>query len=619
MPLYECRKHALNRIQVKPEWRDAVVVGPQAVCQAILRLVSERQMRPCPLRIAFEGWYGIDWPAIRATLERLAAASGLKLDFRSAVALYKPVAELDAYKRQFTETDDPGFGVVNADGHIVDLMDEARLQALGTVLDQAGKGSGSVPDAIIVYGPGAAVPTLGKRYDLRFYFDKTRQPILWEMWEGKLIPFGMETPKANYGWKDYYYCDYYLLDRQKEHALREMDFWVEGITAESLKLVPRAAYDGILQTLVQYPVKEVPIFQPGPWGAYRYKDLTELFEVPGLECNAWNELAGPELSMLVDIGGTAPLNMPTMNLMQYADRFVGPYLNATYPGLFPMDVWLDDGYFPKPTPAERISMPIHNHPGTDYVRKHFKEPLGRYETYYIAEAYEGANTWMGLKDDADTEEWERLCRDSNNLKIIPNWKDYVANWSSNVGDLYLIPPGTIHAHGGNQMVLEMDTCPSIAATEYSFFLYDFARPTWDDKTKTMTAKPCRMHLEHGFDNEKWCRESWVRDHLRPRPIVVRWTKEYAMDRYGSDPRMPFEIERFHFEKRAENDTEGRFLNIVTLTVGKRVLVRSKAHPERSNEMVKFQSLLVPAGFGPYEFVNLEGGACTVVQLRWKRG
>ncbi|MCI5754757.1 MAG: hypothetical protein MR241_00500, partial [Firmicutes bacterium] len=59
-------------------------------------------------------------------------------------------------------------------------------------------------------------------------------------------------------------------------------------------------------------------------------------------------------------------------------------------------------YFPEPQPAERISMPIHNHPGSDYVKKHFNEPLGRYETYYIAEAYEGANTWMGFKDDEST-------------------------------------------------------------------------------------------------------------------------------------------------------------------------------------------------------------------------
>jgi hypothetical protein len=203
--------------------------------------------------------------------------------------------------------------------------------------------------------------------------------------------------------------------------------------------------------------------------------------------------------------------------------------------------------------------------------------------------------------------------------VIPNWKDFIARWESNVGDLYLIPPGTAHGHGGNQMVLEMDTCPSIAATEYSFFLYDYARHTWDDTSKTMTARPCRMHLDHGFDNEKWVRESWAKEHLLVKPAVVTWTKDYVMDRYASDPRMPFEIERFHFAERADNDTRGKFLQIVTLTVGDRVTIRSKRNPELQNEIRKFQSAIVPACFGEYEFLNAEVGACTVVQLRWKTG
>jgi len=614
MPLYESRKYAENRIQVNPEWRDAIVFGPDRVAQAIVCIIADRADRARPLRLAFDGWYNIGWPSIVASLQDLAAKSGLKVSFRSIVEVFQPRERIAAYKRAFTEAEDPGFGVVNTGGHIVDLMVPEKLAVLRRELAEA-----TGVDALVVYGSGSAIPELSESYDIRLYFDKTRQPILWEMWDSKLIPFGWTEPKKDYGWKEYYYCDYYLLDRQKEYALSRMDYWVEGIAFDSLKLVPRKAYDGIMQTLVQHPVKEVPIFQPGPWGAYRYKDLGGQFDVPGLECNAWNELAGPELSMLVDVGREAMLNMPTMNLMQYADRFLGRHLAETYPGLFPMDVWLDDGYFPKPTPAERISMPIHNHPGSDYVKRHFKEPIGRYETYYIAEAYEGANTWMGYQDDADIEEWERLCRESENLKEIPNWKEFIANWESNVGDLYLIPPGTTHGHGGNQMVLEMDTCPSIAATEYSFFTYDFARPSWDDTTKTMTGKPCRMHLDHSFANDKYVRESWVKDHLRAKPKVVRWTKEYVFDRYSSDPRMPFEIERYHFTHRADSDTEGKFMHILTLTIGNEVTIRSQAHPERQNTIRKFQSALVPACYGEYEIVNSDGGACTVVQLRWKKG
>ncbi len=611
MPLYESKKHAENRITLKPEWCDAIVIGPDAVVKSIvLTLAANRAKRPA-LRVAFDGWYGIDWPSLLAALQTQAASAGLKVLLRPILDAFKSREEISAYKRAFTETVDPGFGVVNTEGHIIDLLSLVKLSGVRAEL-----AAPAGVDAVIVYGPGAAIPELNDSYDLRFYFDKTRQPILWEMWDGKLLPFGWAEPNSNYGWKEYYYCDYYLLDRQKEFLVPRMDYWGEGIAFESLKLMPRVAYDGLMQTLVQYPIKEVPIFQPGPWGAYRYK---ELFEVPGLECNAWNELAGPELSMLVDVGREALLNMPTMNLMQYSEQFLGSYLTEAFPRLFPLDVWLDDGYFPKPTPPERTSMPIHNHPSTDYVRQHFNEPLGRYETYYIAEAYEGATTWMGFKDTADLEDWERLCRESTNLQEIPNWNDFIAGWDTNVGDLFLIPPGTTHGHGGNQMVLEMDTCPSIAATEYSFFLYDFARNSWDDKTGTMTGKPCRMHLDHGFDSDKWVRESWVKDHLRAKPKVIQWTKDYQFDRYSSDPRMPFEIERYHFTHRANGDTEGKFMHILTLTVGNQVTIRCMAHPERQNTIRKFQSALVPACYGEYEILNSEGGACTVVQLRWKKG
>jgi len=614
MPLYECRRNAENHIEVKPEWRDAVVFGTEdSLASIVATLQAQISDRGRAVTVAFDGWYNINWAALIPALTDRCAAAGITLTTMSINGVFKPRAEIDVYK-QANITDDPGFGMVNTDGTVQDLLDMAKVSALATTLEIVRQGDGC--KAMLVYGPGAAIAELNGKYDLKYYFDKTRQPILWEMWDGKLTPFGQDTPRADYGWKEYYYCDYYLLDRQKEYALEQMDYWVEGIAFDKLKIVPRAAYDGILQTLVQYPVKEVTIFQPGPWGAYRYKDI---FEVPGLECNAWNELAGPELSMLVDIEREDMLNMPTMNLLQYADQFVGPYLNETYPHLFPLDVWLDDGYFPKPTPAERISMPIHTHPSTDYVKQHFKEPIGRYETYYIAEAYEGANTWMGFHDNADLEEWEHLCRESENLTEIPNWKEFIANWESNVGDLYLIPPGTVHGHGGNQMVLEMDTCPSVAATEYSFFEYDFARPSWDDTSKTMTAKPLKMHTEHSFDNEKWVRASWVKDNLRAKPKVVKWTKEYLHDRYSSDPRMPFEVERFHFDNRAEYDTQGKFIHIVTLSIGEQVIIRSKSNPDYQADILLFQSALIPACFGEYEIINAKGGHCTVVLLRWKVG
>jgi len=264
-------------------------------------------------------------------------------------------------------------------------------------------------------------------------------------------------------------------------------------------------------------------------------------------------------------------------------------------------------------------MPIHNHPSTQYVKRHFNEPLGRYETYYIVESYPGSSTWMGYKESANLEEWERLCRESENRTVIPDWEDYIKRWDTNVGDLFLIPPGTTHGHGGNQMILEMDTGPSVAGTEYSFFTYDFARNTWDDKTKTMTARPMRMHLEHSFDNQKWIRESRVLSHHRSRPLTIEGNGKYRKDRYATIDEMPFHIERIFMETEAEHDTEGRFMQIVTLVEGERVTIVSLDDPGKWTTIERLQSCVVPAGFGKYRYVNESGRHAMVVILRLKRG
>ncbi|GHV00398.1 hypothetical protein FACS1894211_07600 [Clostridia bacterium] len=609
MPLYECRQNAENKIKVDARIAETFECGTETVLKSIAQSAKTLSGRSEPVALAFDGWVGVEYAEFAAGFADAAAALGLTVETVNIYDVYKDKAAIQDYKRPFM-TDDPCFGFVNRDGRLADLMDAVKTEALAKSL----RGKARRADVTVVYGPGSTAGRLKDCYSLQYYFEITRQPLLWKMWDGKLTPLAARAPSADYGWKEYYYCDYYLLHNHKNTAIKTMDYYVEAV--DGLKMLPRESYDAVIKTMLEYPIKEVKIFQPGPWGAYRYKDF---WKIPGLECNAWNELAGPELSILIDIGAPQCLNIPFVSLMQYSEKLVGKHLSETYPELFPLDIWLDDGYFPTKTPAERISMPIHNHPSTDYVKRHFNEPIGRYETYYIAEAYEGANTWMGYHNHCDLEDWEAKCRASDNKKPIADWKDYIRNWDSAEGDLYLIPPGTAHGHGGNQMVLEMDTCPSIAGTEYSFFEYDFARPSWDDAAKSMTGKPVKMQLEHSFDNEKWRREDWVKDNLLAKPKTVRWTKEYVLERYSSVSEMPFEIERFHFSNAAQNDTEGRFLHILTLTVGKRVAVVSKADPSRRAEIDLFQSAVIPASFGEYEIQNADGGRCTVVQLRWKKG
>jgi hypothetical protein len=620
MPLYENERNAENRIKVKKEWSDSVVFGTAetmaGMCEAFRAMLKKNRRS---VTVAFDGWYGIQWDAVIPLLQKACTDKELHIDSVHVNTVFASEADIADYKSPFF-SDDPSFGVVNAHGLISDIMDDSQVAELSATLSAVQREkSEDTLRIFLVYGPGSAVPALSEAYDIRVYFDTTKQSVLWKMWGGELVPFGQSEPKKEYWWKEYYYCDFYLLNEQKHYGFSVMDYYVQAIDAAQLNLIPRNAFDGILSTLAGYPTKNVKYAQPGPWGAYRFRQTR--WDIPELSNNAWNALISPnELAMIVDIGREQMIKMPSENLMQYPEQFVGPYIHETFPRLIPMYIWLDDGYFPKPEPAERTSMPIHNHPSTEYVNRRFKEPLGRYETYYIAEAFEGANTWMGFHDNADMEEWERLCRESEKSgKPFKNWKDFVANWETNVGDLFLIPPGTSHGHGGNQMVVEMDTVPSVAGTEYSFFGYDFCRHTWDDEKKSMTASPMNMHIDHYFNNDKWRRATWVKEKLRSKPRVVRWTPEYYIDRYDTLPEMPFEIERLHFYERADYDTQGRFMHMVVLTIGERVMIRSRAEPEKVCEIEWFQGAAIPACFGAYEFVNMREGFCTVVLMRWKKG
>lgn len=604
MPVYESIKNADNKIVISAKSKDSVVFGWDKSLDYLADLLVGGKKT-----IAIDGWYGIDYAKIAQALAAKVEARGKQAVLIPAVALFCDRDDIIAYNQPYV-TDDPGFGKVNTTGLIEDIMKADAVEAVKASLAQA-------EEITIVYGVGASIKAFEEVAELKCYVDNTHQKVQWDMWTGKLASFGSKEPTKGYNWKEYHYSDYYMLKRQKDYMYGAMDFYIENYFEEDLVIVPRAAYDEIMTTLVKYPIHEVKIFSPGPWGAYRYLQMD--YGVEGLANNAWNKIAGPELRILIDFGGDRSISMPMLNTMQYGKELVGELIDSRYPGLFPLDIWLDDGWHPTPQPAERISMPMHIHPSSKYVEDHFHEPLGRYETYYIAEAYEGANTWMGFKDDADIEEWERLCEESQNIKPIENWKDFIANWNSKEGDLYLIPPGTMHGHGGNQMVLEMDTNPSINGTEYSFFEYDFARPSWDDDAKTMTGKPLKMHLEHGRNMEKTRRASWVKDHLLSTPLVVKWTPEYYIDRYKSHSVMPYHVERIHFEKCGEYSTEGKFMHMLTLTVGTKVTVCSKTNPELSAQCDKFQTLVIPATFGDYEIKNAEGGRATCVIQRWKEG
>ena len=285
MPVYESIKNADNKIVISAKSKDSVIFGWQKTIDALAEKVANGAKV-----IAIDGWYGIDYEKIANALAN--AISGKKVTKIAADELFISREEIVKYNQPYV-TDDPGFGKVNKVGVLEDIMSVDAIENAKKQIKDS--------EVVIIYGVGASIKAFEKEIDVKCYVDNTHQKVQWDMWTGKLASFGSKKPVKDYNWKEYHYSDYYMLKRQKDYMYGAMDFYIENYFEDDLVLVPRKAYDEIMSTLVKYPIHEVKIFSPGPWGAYRYEQMD--YGVEGLANNAWNKIAGPELRILIDFGG----------------------------------------------------------------------------------------------------------------------------------------------------------------------------------------------------------------------------------------------------------------------------------------------------------------------------
>src|SRR5204862_4185422 len=116
----------------KTEWRDAVVMGTEPTLRRMIDLFrAQTQKKGGPVVVALDGWYGIDWVKIVTSIREAADQGGIEIQFQHINTAFKPIDDINRYKKTYL-TEDPGFGYVNAGGHIQDLMDAAKIRTLKT-------------------------------------------------------------------------------------------------------------------------------------------------------------------------------------------------------------------------------------------------------------------------------------------------------------------------------------------------------------------------------------------------------------------------------------------------------------------------------------------------------
>lgn len=598
---YSAKKRTANRPQVSISTIDSIVVGKRDVCEFIVNSISKQlKQEKSPCILALDGYLGTDWNTIIKELSNVMDEEHIESKFINIFSYLKASSEIDKIIHPYLNCD-PHFGYV-FDGRFEQLFNSLKLEDVKRGLQEIRKACSKYQNTVVIcYGSGAAIPPLKELFDFIAYFDLTREE-LFNRSEKKPISClgsneGDEPVHKNF--RRYCYVESEILDKHKRKVLREMDWYIDGNNTNSLKIIPHNSYKAILSSIAQSPISVKQLYCPVVWGGNWQKKLKKLPE--SMENSGQGSIMPNENSIEIVLDEIC-LDIPFQNLIwQEAVTILGDYAFETAHGRFPLSYFYDDE-------IRGGHMAIQVHPDENYIRKNFNELMRQDESYYILHTETGAKTYLGLKEDVNLGEFHKDACESENKSIPFNYERYVDSIDTKPGDFLLIPAGTIHASGKNQMIIEIDWVNTAYTPGYTFHIYDYLRPDLDG-----TFRP--MHIKHAFNVLKKNRKSsWVRKNLKQKQGLLRNGQGWAEYVIGSREDMLFEVRRFEFQKKISDKTDKKqSFHALTLVEGERVLVQSSENPVKHCQLDFPDTLIIPACMGKYTIINLGKKPCKVVK------
>ncbi len=478
---------------------------------------------------------------------------------------------------------------------IESLFDPVKTAALNEKLATA-KG------ITVLAGQGAACSLFRKHIDRAAFLDLTPLTVTCRVQARRVCCLGDAQDRTNaYIFRRLYYYDYEIMMLHRKNLIDggKIDFYIDGNIETMLKLLPLDALRQVFDTQAAYPFRCTPVYLEGVWGGYFVKKLRGLPE--DMRNAAWVfDMIPNEVSLQVRIGKYT-MNFPFSTFFKAeAGKVMGEESVKRFGHVFPIRFNYDDTY------GGNGNMSIQVHPPQAYNNEHFGEPFQQDESYYVVKTA-GSKTYLGLQDDCDLKEFYR-CLDRAEKEHIPFDHDkYVNSFPSEQGDQYLLPGGTIHASGRNQVVLEIG---SYTIGSYTFKLYDYLR-------SDLEGVPRPIHLIHGKNvlaTDR--RRSTVDGVLRPKPMTVREGEGWKEEIVGEHNLIYFSLRRLSFERSVSDDTQGKF-HVLVLVEGEEALICSKSDPSRFYRPKHMDMVVIPASFGEYEILNLGDTPCKVTKTMLK--
>ncbi|AUP80644.1 ROK family protein [Flavivirga eckloniae] len=532
--------------------------------------------------VAIDGYLGVYWDDFMYQLTQELKQLGVESISFSTQGAFKNSEEIDDMIAPFLGGDDPVFGKLFTEG-LMDFFDKEKFDSLDKETEVLS----------ILYGPGAA---LFKDYDKLVYLDVPKNEIQYRSRSGSLSNLGaakVSPPKEQY--KRMFFIDWVVLNKHKSQILNSIDYMIDAQHFGDISWTTGDTLRCGLDDMSKSAFRARPWFEAGVWGGHWMEEhIDGLSE--GSVNYAWSfELIAPENGIVFSHNGLR-LEVSFDTLMYHNNKAVLGDAAETFGNEFPIRFDYLDTF-------EGDNLSLQCHPTPDFMRKNFGERFTQDETYYILDAKPEAEVYLGFKEGVNKQEFHNDLEASIALEEPLDVDKYIQRHPAKKHDLFLIPNGTIHCSGKDNLVLEISSTPYI----YTFKMYDWLRLDLD-------GNPRPLNIERGMENVNLeCQGDRVKEEYISKEAIVESGNNSKTLRLSTHPKHFYEVFRYEFLDTitVNNNNQCHILNLVE---GSKIKVITK---DRIMVISYAETFIIPANAETYALVNLGDAEAKVIQSNVK--